>query len=324
MDPYPDQEIIELSQLSQKSRRPPRLKGGWVAFALLAVLTFYPKCIEASPCCAGPGDAAGMITGDEKAVLSLKTSQAWSIGFAPPQGQGLPVFRAENDEEWTQTLEIEGGLLLTDRLQVGLALPVRRREQQTPTQSFKVLGMGDARTSFSAELLPEYSYSRWIPRIFGSFALSLPTGTSGLGRSIWVPSLALFLVKLYPLEAGTLGLSLNLEGHRPVGAPAPDTWIESALGFSVAASTTFQTRRLPLVFSLSVSPLLDLPTRTQGAVASEGLTQLVWNVSGGAGWFIDGLTRLELRVSDQTLLGPAWNTPLERALSLRLSTGLLR
>lgn len=301
-----------------------RQRRGWVAFALFAVLSSYPKNIEASPCCAGPGDAAGMITGDEKAVLSLKTSQAWAIGFAPPQGQGVPVFRAENDEEWTQTLELEGGLLLTDRFQVGVALPLRRREQQTPTQSFRVLGMGDARTSLSAELLPEYSYSRWIPRVFGSFSLSLPTGTSGLGRNVWVPSFALFLVKLYPLEVGTLGLSLNLEGHRPVGSPAQDTWIESGLGFSVAASTTFQTRRLPLVFGLSLSPLLDLPTRTQGAVASEGFTQLVWNVSGSAGWFIDGITRLELRVSDQTLLGPAWNTPLERALSLRLSTGLLR
>lgn len=264
------------------------------------------------------------MTGDERATFGIRSSQAWSIGQAPPEGKGRALYRATNDQEWTQTFELEGGWLVSDRIQLGGSFPVRRRERQTPDQSYQVLGLGDSRLSVSAELLPEFVYSNWIPKVFGTFQLTLPTGTQNLGRGLWIPSVSFLALKLFPLAPATLGLSLSLEGHRPVGSPSPETWIESAFGFSATLASSVQLRSLPLLFGAGINPVYDFPTTTAGSISARGDQQLVWNVFASFGWIIDGMTRLEVKAADQTLLGPAWNSTLERSLTLRLSTSMMR
>jgi hypothetical protein len=285
---------------------------------------------HAAACCGAGSAAPTVITGDDRAQLSASLSQSRIIGDAP--ASGLPVFRADGDNEQIQTLRLEGALLLSDRWQAGASLPFSRRARSTPSSASSASGLGDIGLSAAYELLPEWEYSAWRPRGFvfvqaliptggsiyeASFDATEPWGLTARGRGFYALGAGTVFLKTW----GNWDASAVAEAHRSFARTfAAQTDAELRLvpgwGGSAALAAGYSPARLPLRLGLAISPAYEGSVEALGLVDSTSDPQLVWNASAQLSWMAGHASALSAIYTDQTLMGPATNVSLSRSLAL--------
>lgn len=302
-----------------------------LALLLIALLSLV-RSAYAAPCCGAGSAAPTILTGDDRAQLSASISHSQVIGDAP--AVGLPVFRADGDDERTQTLRIEGALLLSDRWQVGASLPLMLRSRETATlDSTSASGLGDVSLSGTYEVLPEWEYSVWKPRGYVFAQMGIPTGNSihestfgandpwGLdsrGRGFYSAGGGALLLKGW----GDWDSSLMLEIHRAFARTFStfdgDLKLSPGWGGSIALGLGYSLTQLPIRMGLALSPVYEssILTQTPSDTDSISARQLIWNTSAQLGWLVTRSSTLSAVYTDQTLLGPARNVSLSRSVAL--------
>lgn len=282
----------------------------------------------AAPCCNGSTSLPTMITGDDRAQLNLSVSQAAVIGDVP--AEGLPVFRNDATAELSARLSMEGAVLISDRWQAGLSVPFLMRRIDSEREQARSAGLGDLLVNTDYEFLPEHNYSRWKPKGFAFFQITLPTGHALLENSA-ASSVEATGKGFFILTAGTLwfkhwnawDLSFIPEIHWSIPRtfhPSTDTTQEVSAGWgtsvTLAGGYSWQYLRL----GLSLAPSVNQAHRIEN---NEGVSysapQWVWDVTAQASTDLTEGMSLALVYGDQTLLGPARNTTLSRSLTLQTS-----
>jgi hypothetical protein len=295
---------------------------------IAVVLSLFLGTAQAAPCCAGNSAAPSIIAGDDQAQLGVMASRAEVIGDAPEQG--LPVFRSALHDEITQTYRIDGALLLADRWQAGLTLPVVQRSYRYRAQSASAWGLGDVRASAAYEILPEWNYSVWKPKGFLFTEISLPTGRSihearapgmidATGRGFYSAALGLLLQKRW----SSWDVFLIPETHYSFARSFTEsvtgevTTVRPGWGGSVALGGGYSFSAFRI--GTRVQPIYEQPKTIETAAGSQRTSQqLVWNAGLDLTWLVSDEWSLTGAYSDQTLLGPAINTTLSRVASLNL------
>lgn len=301
----------------------------WIAGAMAAV---FPFSSFGAPCCGALSATPTMITGDDSAQLSVSFAQSEVVGDA--FATGLPVFRAEGDDELSRTLRLEGAFLVSDRWQVGASLPLTQRSRSTPKLEASSTGIGDIGINAAYEALPEWVYSAWKPRGFAFAQVLLPTGGSVHDAATEGAPLALDARGrgFYSLGAGAVFIKAwsswdavaMAEAHhafpRTFGAGTPEALkVTPGWGASAALGSGYSLASLPLRIGASVSPAYEQGLRSESAAQNGPSTsepQLVWNTSAQIGWAVTRSASLNAIYTDQTLLGPANNVSLNRTLAL--------
>ena len=277
--------------------------------------------LHAAACCGGGASFPSLILSDDKAQIGLSAAYAKVIGDSPSSGK--PVFRSANDKETIQTYTLDGATLVSDRWQIGTSIPYIRRSRTTSSAENSEWGLGDVSATLGFEALPEFSYSRWKPRGFLFFQLTTPTGgyiyestapfaVDARGKGFYTLSLGSFLIKSWGSWDASFRFALNKSLDRSFKAADGSTInIRPGLDFNAAIGAGFSPGGGDWRIGLSINP-------TYTGSTNVGHYKLVWNSSLDVSRIIVRRWVLGLSYNDQTLLGPAKNTSLERSLALSL------
>jgi hypothetical protein len=300
------------------------MKARAIAIALLTLTlasgASAPRAWAAA-CCGGSSAAPALITGDDRAQVSVTVSQGRVIGDAPPDG--LPVFRANGDDEFTRLVRLEAATLITDRWQAGLGVPVvQKSTEKSGSSGRSAAGLGDLALSVGYEALPEWDYSPWRPRGYVFTQLTLPTGGSvydgagwdarGRGFATW--GIGALLLKGW----GDWDATLIGEVHRSFARDIDDgaASIHPGWGGSGSLGGGYSLRAFPLRLGVSLGPIYEGPIAV--SVGRDSSSQLAWSASAQLAWLVTTDLSLSAVYTDQTLVGPASNSQLSRTLGLLL------
>jgi hypothetical protein len=287
----------------------------WLAAALwiLSVESF------SSACCGGGSTFPSMILSDDQFQWAFAAGWAKTIGDVSPQGTS--VFRAAQDQEWTQTYQISASHLLSDRWQAGFSFPFSGRSRSTGATSVSDWGMGDASVTLGFEAWPEYSYSQWRPRGYGFFQITVPTGgnvyesslpfnVDARGRGLFQFAGGAIFVKSWTSWDSSLRLGVarslprrfqSADGSRIAIHPGWDATVALGVGYSPSQTNW----RLGFVVAPDSTGATNLAR-----------SKLLWTATAEIARTFHRQWTAALSYSDQTLLGPAQNTSLDRTLQL--------
>ncbi|NBT57714.1 hypothetical protein EBT16_02905 [bacterium] len=295
-------------------------------FALLFHLQNFSP---AAPCCGGTANIPSLISGDDSSQFTATFSSGRTVAEAPVDG-GVK-YRKDNDRESSQTLRLDGAMLLSDRTQASISLPFIRKSRSRGNTSSDSMGLGDVGLNLGYEALPEWSYNSWQPRALCFVSATLPTGRSlydakelynvdSRGRGFWTLSSGVLFLKML----GNWDFSLLLEGHRSFSREIENDlgilklipgWGGSgllALGVSPGAGD--------LRLGLSLSPSFEQATQTEGVFSGKGESTKLWTAAAQISYLVDRAHSLSLVYSDQLAIQVSKNVPLNRTLALLFQT----
>jgi hypothetical protein len=285
---------------------------------LFLVILTIQKAWSAA-CCGGGANFPSLILNDDAAHLGFSASATKTVGDAPQNGKA--VFRSSNDKEWVHTFNLDAAVLISDRWQIGGNIPYVHRSRSTSSDSASEWGWGDISTSLGFEYLPEYSYSIWKPRGFLFLQSTLPTGgnvyesdqpfgVDARGKGFYTFSLGTILLKSWRAWDSSFRFAVNKSLDRSFTA-ADGSEVDVKPGYDIISS-------LGLGWSpgmgnwrmgLMINPIYTTPSNI-------GRYKLVWNTSLDVSYLMASKYLLGISYNDQSLLGPAKNTSLDRGLRL--------
>ncbi len=277
-----------------------------------------------------------MSSGDDRAQLNVATSVSGVV--AQVGNSGVPRFNSQQTSEMTQTLRLEGATLLTDQLQIGLGVPLVRSSFSTSSQRQESsTGLGDVRVSLGYEILPLWNYSVWRPQGYLFSVLTLPTGRSRYdsrlptstditGNGFFSASLGSLWLKRWTQWDVFLVSELHYGFERSFALSDGESLaVSPGVGGSVGLGVGFSPPAFPLRIGLRLQPRWD---QTRQVSSSAFLTPPALTPTSLRGLVTSTDTALDLAYmlgaedtvmasyTDQTLLGRAQNTPLNRTLSV--------
>lgn len=292
------------------------------AFLFLCLVSF--RGAGAAPCCGGTANVPSLITGDDRSQISATLSTASVVADAPVGG-GV-AFRGENDREQAQTLRVDAALLLTDRVQAGVTVPVTRRARTRNNNPAEATGLGDVSASVGYEILPEWSYSAWRPKGLVFLTTTLPTGGSlydatqmyridSRGRGFFALSLGTLLTKAW----GDWDTSLLLEGHRALSRTINNELgslvVSPGWGGSGMLSAGLSPGGGSIRLGASLAPSFEQGNTTSGLVAGTGENITLWTTAAQLSYLASTELSFSFIYSDQTLIRASDNSALNRSFA---------
>ncbi len=300
----------------------------WTGLSLSVGLALGAAPALGAACCGGSSAAPALISGDDAYQLTAGISRGVVIGDAPVSG--LPVFRSPGHDEVTQTLRLDGAMLLSDRWQASFTAPVVQRSLDLAGLEGSTTRLGDVSLGLGYEALPEWGYSEWRPRGFVFAQLQLPTAPSIYDAQAWGATdavgsgfLRLAVGGLFLKTRGAWDYSLMPELHRAlarsfVGTDGSVFEVIPGWGASLALGAGYNLPVTPLRVGLRVAPVWNAGRTVDSGQGGLGQSsdQWVWNAGLDVSWLAGTDWSVTGSYTDQTLLGPAVNTTLSRTLAL--------
>lgn len=302
------------------------LRPALLGFSLLAGL-LLPAAGHAAPCCAGGSALPALISGDQAAQFGASFAQSAVIGNAP--AVGIPVFRASENVERTETLSLDAAALVSDRWQAGLSVPLVRRLIRTNSLHANATGFGDIRASLGYEAWPEYTYSEWKPRGFVFAQFILPTGGSldtatlsgadgavnARGQGVYSIALGTLLVKRW----SSWDTFFAPEIHYNFPRSFEDEKVAGRTGGSLSWGLGWSPSGGAIRIGLRIQPAYQQgKTTSQDGRIQTASYQLSWNTALDLTYLYGADWSFSASYNDQTLIGPAVNAPLNRGFSIAL------
>lgn len=289
----------------------------------LVVLTFLLSTeAYCASCCGGGSGAQFLITGDQRAQISLSQSQNNVIGDTNPSGES--IFRNENNIERINRTNISGTYLFGEYAQVGMATNFQEKYRQTLSGANEAnRGLGDL-TLFSAyEFLPDLSYSAYRPRGFVTMEINVPTSPS-VHDSESLMATDTRGSGFYSLSVGTHWLKVigehSLTSFQKVKISRKETFNNQLIAPGPDYSIGFSYSHLFLK-SFSWSLGLTYQYKTGKEVNNNGIKESEYFVDTelGLSYQMSDDWGASLNYLDQTIMGPAKNTTLSRQINLGIT-----
>ena len=293
------------------------MRGSRELLFLLSIVV--SEVVHSAACCGGGANFPSLILSDDRAQIGLSAGSSIVIGDTNAVGRS--VFRSSDDDEWINTLTLDGAVLIADRWQIGGSIPLAQRSRSTADALATDWGLADNSLTLGYEAIPEFTYSRWKPRGFLYFQLTFPTGgniysatkpfaVDARGRGFYTLSLGTFLIKTWGAWDTSFRIAINRSLNRNFAAADGSTIaIHPGFDLGAAIATGYSPQQSDWRFGITLNPAYTAKTNV-------GRSKLVWTSSLEANRLVAQQWALGLVFNDQTLIGPAKNTSLERGIAV--------
>lgn len=292
-------------------------------FSALLVLSWVSGAFaSAAPCCGGNAALPTIVTGDDRAQVQVALAHETVVGDA--LAQGLQRLRSENDRERTDTLRIDAGYRVSDRVQIGLSLPVVHRTRTIDAAQAASAGLGDVSSTLAYEILPEWTYSAWRPKGFAFAQVAFPTSPSvydsiapyqidARGRGFYSAALGAAFLKGIADWDFLLSFKAQRSFARAVSyLGASDLKVVPGFGASFLLGAGWSPGGGKLRLGAMLSPVWESAIRSEGAIDSVSSSQWVWNASAQLSYLASEEWSGSLIYTDQTWISGARNVSLSR------------
>jgi hypothetical protein len=293
-------------------------------FLFFAGLVISSEVAFAAPCCGGTANIPSVISGDDRTqfTTTLISSQVVADALV---GGGIKNRKA-NDTETAQTLRMDAATLLSDRWQAGLTIPMTRRYRARGENRVSSVGLSDVSFNLAYELVSDWTYTVWRPKVITFVSMIFPTGGSiydakelyridSRGRGFYALSTGAILIKSW----GVWDASLVLEAHRPfsrtISNELGELYLKPGLGASGSVAVGVSPVNTDLRIGLSLNSTYDSPMSTEGVISGSGEKIYLWTPSAQVSYLANEFLSMSLLYSDQTLIRRSENTALNRSVS---------
>ena len=300
-----------------------------LSFSLLVVLvTVLVGVVTAhgSACCGGATSFPALMTTDSKAQFSFGMRSQWTVADVDRDGEVRS--RPDTAKDSIRAYSLTGVFSINERYQASVQVPVLSREVVAGTDPGWQTDLGDISLLGSFEFMPEKTYSPWKPRGFGYLRLTAPSGesiydgndpllSSVSGQGFYGVGFGAAFVKVFGLwdVAGNVEWThLSSRRHKIQGKsvlvmPGPKS--SASIGFGYSPPDTQW--RLGLSLGPMVTGRVSFSDDRPGSEA-----RWVWDSTLSASYMMGDEWMAALSYRDQTLWGPARNTPLAREAGILL------
>ncbi len=264
-------------------------------------------------------------------VLAMGQKINVTTGYTSIDSMGR-IFDSNEFYQWTQkerrvqSYSLSAASTLAERHQLFVNSAFLSGEfQQEGTSSYSN-HFSDTQVGYNYELLPEYSFSYWKPVVYVSALFNLPTGHSiydgarlGEGADIsghnqWGAGLGLTFRKVYhPLTLTLQARSLQIFS-KTFSDVQVSNFFDSSLAFLMSYALPWW--NLQSNAGLTFSHLSE--RKIHPSDLTSGISQR-WTLLAGLQRSLNASWVMGFNYSDQTLIGPAQNTLLNRSININFN-----
>ncbi len=295
-----------------------------IIFKLTIILIFYSKQVNASSCCGQAPSSFSVLTNNEK--LNISTS------FVKIRTQGRLIRNSGNFYDWSnkkrtiQSFTFDISLSLEERHQINLSSSLNSGSFSSEFEKATSNNLSDTLISYTYELLPEYSYSKFKPQVFSSVFLSVPSGhsiykknglsegTSVTGHEQWGVGLGLTLRKVY----FPFSFLAQIKSIRFFSKNFDNFSVSDFFDTSINFTTSYTTKFFNIIINSGLT-LSHISPKKINTLRIKSLESISTGLFFGVQKNISIDTSIGIIYTDQTLLGPAKNTLLNRSMSLNIN-----
>jgi hypothetical protein len=290
-----------------------------MVLAFIVLLVLGTSDAQGAACCGGGFAFPALILGDDTHQITTSYSYGKISDDVLETGKWLK----RSDDNLSQTLKIDGAMLIAEHWQVGASIPVTERQQSGERST----GLGDISLNLGHETFPELSYSEWKPKGVSFLQLTLPTSPSiydfsnqqavdSRGRGFYSLGAGFALIKSWVKFDANLQTEVhhsfardfkNAQGHNLTVTPG---W-----GGSVTAGAGWNKGDYRLGSSVGV--VTEETIRAESSAGSSlGSAQRYYPFSVQGSYMINMESALTVSYIDQSLLGDPNNASLSRSFNL--------
>lgn len=273
--------------------------------------SFWVTPASASTCCGGGIAAPALISGDDRAQITLSAGQLMITDDVYSDG----TWRSRNSNEIAQTWTLEAAHIFKDRWQTGVSLPMIKRERLDSSST----GVGDLTGNIGYEYLPDWDYNPYRPRGLGFVQIISPLGRPVFesreayqldtrGRGFWAFGAGTLLTKVW----GQIDAMTVLSVHRSLARGD----LRPGWGGSFGLGAGYSRGALRLGGSLNWT--YEDPIDRSGPLRSKGSSQRYSTATLSLSYTHSELWSGSVAYLDQTLFGVPVNTNLGRGVQLQL------
>jgi hypothetical protein len=292
-----------------------------MAYLFLILTIFTSQHVMASSCCGQSPASFTVLSLDQRFSLSSAVSYTKSIGRIYEESDEFYIWSDKTREVHRTSINLAGSL--GNRQQGFIKVNLLNGHYSDSFESGKSSKLSDTLVGYTFEALPEYTFSYWKPIIYLTAFLNIPTGhsifdqnslsegTEVTGHSQWGVGAGITLKKVYfPYT-----LTLQVRTIELLEKQFTRTRVSSFYDHSVALLINYASNLWNLQFnsgltwtSLSPKTLAPSQVRSGGSQSFNVLLGLQKSIT--ENW-VGGVS-----YSDQTLVGPAFNSLLNKSLSI--------
>lgn len=281
-----------------------------------------PSLGSANSCC---GQSPASFT-----VLSLDQIVSVNTAYSYIESQGRMLnsdefYLWDSKKRRVHSLQLNIAGTIADRQQYFISTALLNGSYQDSRENGSAQHLNDTQLGYTYEILPEYSFSYWRPVVYLSLMANLPTGNSiydesklsegadVTGHNQWGLGVGLTLRKVYfPLTLTFQTRTLRLF-EKDFGNLQVSDFYDSSLALLANYATSFSNIALNLGVTTN-----HLSART---ISPGGTSQSLLNstIILGLQKVFDDNWSAGLNYSDQTLVGPAKNSILNRTVTLNMN-----
>lgn len=296
---------------------------------ILALSSWFPSAF-ASSCCGQSPASYSILSMNQRLSVSSGMSYTRSYGryrhFAGGN-EGLEVWDDKKREVTSLLLNVAG--TVAPRQQMLLNTAIVQGHYSDESGSERSNHLSDTLLGYSYEILPEYAFSYWKPIVYVTGFLNLPTGhstyemnlsegTDVTGHDQWGAGLGLTVKKVYfPWTLTLQGRTLQLFA-KTFGDVRVSDFYDSSLALIVNHSSRFWD--LQWNGGVTFNHLSERTTeRVEGIPLDSSEASQSFSLLAGVQRPVGKNWGAGISYSDQTLLGPAKNSILNRSINLNLN-----
>ncbi len=245
-------------------------------------------------------------------------SQAEVTDEALVNGQWL----RRSDDNKSQTLKLESAVLLADRWQTGVSLPLINKEAaNNPTES----GVGDISLYLGHETFRELTYSKWKPRGVTFLQLTVPTGpsiydsnrpTEIRGRGFYSLGGGLALTKVWRVWDMNFSAETHYSFARSAAGAAFNGKAEVTPGWGASQTAGLGWNKKDLRLGTSLGFHYEAPIEISGSMTSQGQQQKAFVLAFSGSYMLNTESAFTFGYNDQTLIGNPVNASLSKTFTL--------
>lgn len=258
-------------------------------------------------------------------ILPAQWQQTFMMGQTSVIGDvdaaGRSVFRDQNrNKESTQFARLDLGYSWTFRYQSGVSLRYQAKSREFNGTEANNTGWSDV--GLSHAYMP-----KMFDRVWFYQTLNIPTAKSvydsqsslavdSQGTGTYLSSVGVFKIHNYKMGDLTMGSELHRSFGRRFNSDGTEIDVRGAWGGSVSVGAGYVPWKSKSRLGMNLTPRLEGPkTVIRGENRANGKQSMVWDAVINYTYSINLEYAVGLNYVDQTLLGPASNTLLNRTVS---------
>ena len=291
--------------------------------------------VQAAPCCARSPAVPMIVMGDNQAQINLGSGFVNVV--AETDDHGVPQFGSPADSESNLTYRIDFSGLISDRLQVGLTLNYLNHSVTNDYLGNTEWGWGDTRVNVAYEFLPVWKYSEWKPQGYVFSSLTVPTGrpiyysqsdaaTDVMGDGFFTLSVGTLFTKRIEAWDGFIITELHYSLPREFSGEVETIQVKPGFGGSMGIGFGWSPGEGPVRIGMRLQPRVDQAKIVPEIRSRIGSSPIISLCDFGIdfAWMASQTQTLMLSYTDQTLIGYAINSNLNRIYALNYQFRWLR